>query len=237
VRICGHAVNVVTLVVRMQGYSGPSVARLNAIERRQDVLDNKLSSVLATVDANTDTLAELKSMFTKFMGGHKPIDTDSPSESKSMVEHRSVAQDQNVESLLMLESGGQAKQLMLGQQDEQAPEHKVKMPPEVPRARCTTNTEAAHRAAQILAPKMVEKASKITSRPTTVKRGKEGVVKEGKQRDDGTKAIEFSDDENEGGWEIDKDPYALLAVPAIKKKPQTMAKQVSPLVVTPAIVL
>jgi hypothetical protein len=118
VRICGHAVNVVTLVVRMQGYSGPSVARLNAIERRQDVLDNKLSSVLATVDANTDTLAELKSMFTKFMGGHKPIDTDSPSESKSMVEHRSVAQDQNVESLLMLESGGQAKQLMLGQQDE-----------------------------------------------------------------------------------------------------------------------
>jgi hypothetical protein len=218
VRICGHAVNVVTLVVRMQGYSGPSAARLNAIERRQDVLDNKLSSVLATVDANTDTLAELKSMFTKFMGGHKPVDIDSP-------------------SVLMLESGGQAKQLMLGQQDEQAPKHKVKMPPEVPRARYTTNTEAAHRAAQILAPKMVEKASKITSRPTTVKRGKEGVVKEGKQGDDGTEAIEFSDDENEGGWEIDKDPYALPAVPAIKKKPQTMAKQVSPLVVTPAIVL
>jgi hypothetical protein len=50
-------------------------------------MDNKLSLVLATVDANTDTLAELKSMFTKFMGGYKPVDIDSPSESKSVVEH------------------------------------------------------------------------------------------------------------------------------------------------------
>jgi hypothetical protein len=108
----------VTLVVRIHGYSSPGAARLNTIERRQDVLDNKLSLVLATVDANTDPLAELKSMFSKFMGGYKPVDTDSPSKSKSMVEHRSVAQDQNVEALLMLESGGQAKQLMLGQQDE-----------------------------------------------------------------------------------------------------------------------
>jgi hypothetical protein len=56
-------------------------------------------------------------------------------------------------------------------------------------------------------------------------------VKEGKQRDNRTEAIELSDGKNEGGREMDKDPYALPIRPALKKKPQKMAKQVSPLAI------
>jgi hypothetical protein len=60
---------------------------MTAIESRQDVLDGKMSLVLATVDANTVTLSKLKSMLAKFMGNPKAVDNDSLSESKSAIDH------------------------------------------------------------------------------------------------------------------------------------------------------
>jgi hypothetical protein len=69
----------------LQCFSSRATARLNAIESRQNILDRKLSSVLATVDANTKTLSELKTLLPKFMGSMKALDIVSPSESKSAV--------------------------------------------------------------------------------------------------------------------------------------------------------
>jgi hypothetical protein len=69
----------------MQGYSGSGAARLNAI------LDGKMSSVLAKVDANTETLSELKTLLHRFMDSVKVADIGSPSESKSVVEQCSGA--------------------------------------------------------------------------------------------------------------------------------------------------
>jgi hypothetical protein len=62
---------------------------MTAIESRQDVLDGKISLVLAIVDANTETLSELKSILAKFMGNPKVLDNGTLSESKSIVDHRS----------------------------------------------------------------------------------------------------------------------------------------------------
>lgn len=62
---------------------------MTTIESRQNILDGKMSSVLATVDANTATLSELKSMLVKFMGNPKAVDNGSMSESKSVVDHQS----------------------------------------------------------------------------------------------------------------------------------------------------
>jgi hypothetical protein len=90
----------------LQAFSGRATARLNAIESRQNILDGKLSSVLATVDANTETLSELKTLLHKFMGYVKASDIASPSESKSAVEHRSTAQLCNVEGLAASLAGG-----------------------------------------------------------------------------------------------------------------------------------
>jgi hypothetical protein len=61
------------------------------LESRQDVLENKISTVLATVDANTETLSELKSMFAKFMCNMKDSDGGSPSKSRIAVGNLSVA--------------------------------------------------------------------------------------------------------------------------------------------------
>jgi hypothetical protein len=78
----------------MQGFSTKISGRMMAIESRQNILDSKMSSVLATVDANTTTLSELKSMLAKFMGNPKALDNGSLSESKSIVDHRSGAEVQ-----------------------------------------------------------------------------------------------------------------------------------------------
>jgi hypothetical protein len=67
------------------------ILRLKALESRQDVLENKISIVLVTVDANTETLSELKSIFAKFMCNIKESDGGNPSKSRSAVGHPSVA--------------------------------------------------------------------------------------------------------------------------------------------------
>jgi hypothetical protein len=46
---------------------------------------------LAKVDANIETLSKLKILLHMFMGSVKVADIGSPSESKSIVEHRSGA--------------------------------------------------------------------------------------------------------------------------------------------------
>jgi hypothetical protein len=86
VGVFSHQLTVGTLTHDMQGYSSRGSARLNAIESRQDILDGKMSSVLAKVDANTKTFSELKTLLHRFMGSVKVADIGSPSESKSVVE-------------------------------------------------------------------------------------------------------------------------------------------------------
>jgi hypothetical protein len=68
VRICRHPVTVGTIMHHLQSFSSRATTRLNAIESWQNILDRKLSSVLAIVDANTETLSELKTLLRKFMG-------------------------------------------------------------------------------------------------------------------------------------------------------------------------
>jgi hypothetical protein len=106
VSVCRHPITIGTIMHHLQAFSGRATARLNAIESRQNILDGKLSSVLATVDANTETLSELKTLLHKFMGYVKASDIASPSESKSAVEHRSTAQLCNVEGLAASLAGG-----------------------------------------------------------------------------------------------------------------------------------
>jgi hypothetical protein len=99
VSVCRHPVTIGTIMHHLQGFSGRATARLNAIESRQNIMHGKLSSVLATIDANTQTLSELKTLLHKFMGSVKASDIASPSESKSAVEQRSTAQLCNIEGL------------------------------------------------------------------------------------------------------------------------------------------
>ena len=54
-------------------------------------MDGKLSSNLATIDANTETLSELKTLLHNFMGFVKASDIAIFSESKSAVEHHTIA--------------------------------------------------------------------------------------------------------------------------------------------------
>jgi hypothetical protein len=106
VSVCRHPITVGTIMHHLQGFFGRATARLNAIESRQNILHGKLSSVLATVDTNTEIPSELKTLLHKFMGFVKASDIVSPSESKSAVEHRSIAQLCNVEGLAMPLAGG-----------------------------------------------------------------------------------------------------------------------------------
>jgi hypothetical protein len=106
VSVCRHPVTVGTIMHHLQGFSGRITARLNAIESRQNILHGKLSLILATIDTNTETLSELKTLLHKFMGSVKASDIASPSESKSAVEHCSTAQLYNVEGLAAPLAGG-----------------------------------------------------------------------------------------------------------------------------------
>jgi hypothetical protein len=76
----------------MQKFSTKISGRMTAIESRKNILDGKMSSVLATVDANTTTLLKLKSMLAKFMENPKAVDNGSLSESKSAIDHWSGAE-------------------------------------------------------------------------------------------------------------------------------------------------
>jgi hypothetical protein len=78
----------------MQGFSTKISGRMTAIKSIQNILDGKISSVLATVDTNTTTLSELKSMLAKFMGNPKALDNGNLSESKSAIDHQSGAEVQ-----------------------------------------------------------------------------------------------------------------------------------------------
>jgi hypothetical protein len=72
-------------------------------------LDGQMSSVLAKVDANTETLSELKTLLHRFMD---------PSKSKSVVEQHSGAQVRNVEGLDALLSGRQENYILVTLQNE-----------------------------------------------------------------------------------------------------------------------
>jgi hypothetical protein len=99
VSVCRHPITIGTIMHHLQGFSSRATTRLNAIESRHNILDEKLSSVLATIDANTETLSELKTLLYKFIGSVKVSDIASPSESKSVVEHHNTTQLCNVEGL------------------------------------------------------------------------------------------------------------------------------------------
>jgi hypothetical protein len=58
------------------------------------------------IDANIETLLELKTLLYKFMGSVKVLDIGNPFKSKSAVKHWSGAQVCNVEGLEVLLSGG-----------------------------------------------------------------------------------------------------------------------------------
>jgi hypothetical protein len=106
VSICRHPVTVGTIMHHLQGFFGRAMARLNTIESWQNIMDGKLSSVLVTVDANTEALSELKTLLHNFMDSMKASDIASPSKSKSAVEYRSTTQLYNVEGLAMPLAGG-----------------------------------------------------------------------------------------------------------------------------------
>jgi hypothetical protein len=67
-------------------------------------LDGKISTVLATIDANTETLSKLKLMFGKFMENVKEFNNGSFSESKSAAEHRNGAPVHTVQGQAVLKS-------------------------------------------------------------------------------------------------------------------------------------
>ena len=83
VSVCRHLVTVGTIMHHLQSLSSRATARLNTIESQQNIVDEKLSSILAIVDANTETLSELKTLLQKFMGSVKESNIASPSKSKS----------------------------------------------------------------------------------------------------------------------------------------------------------
>jgi hypothetical protein len=130
VGVSSHQLTVGTLTQHMQGYSGRGAARVNAIESRQDILDGQMSSVLAKVDANIETLSELKILLQRFMGSVKVADIGSPSESKSVVEQRSGTQVRNVEGLDALLSSRHKNYIPINPQKEVQSRDLVDTPPD-----------------------------------------------------------------------------------------------------------
>jgi hypothetical protein len=192
------------------------MARLNTIESRQNILDGKLSSVLAIVDANTETLSELKTLLHKFMGSVKASDIASPSESKSAVEHRNTAQLCNVEGLATPLAGGNEHYTKAILQEEAELEEPVE-----------TSTDpiwiakggAVETLISISSPENRGGTDKSSAQPKVAFGSKEGAV--------ATDPIHFNDGGNEGKREVDVDPYAMAASPNIQEKPQSVAKMVS----------
>jgi hypothetical protein len=200
----------------LQGFSSRATARLNAIESWQNILDRKLSSTLATVDTNTETLSESKTLLHKFMGSVKASNIASPSESKSAVEHRSIAQLYNVEGLAARLAGGNEHYTKATLHEEEELEEPVETSTN---PIWTAKGGAAETLISISSPENRGDADKSNARLKVASRGKEGVV--------ATDPIHFNDGGNEGKREVDVDPYALPASPDIQQKPQSVAKMVS----------
>jgi hypothetical protein len=216
VSVCMHPVTVGTIMHHLQGFFGRATTRLNAIESRQNILDEKLSSVLATVDINTETLSELKTLLHKFMGSVKASDIASPSESKLAVEHSSTTQLCNVEGLAALLACGNEYYTKATLQEEAELEEHVETSTD---PIWTTKGGAAKTLINISSPENRGDADKSSARPKVASGGKEGAV--------ATDPIHFNDGRNEGKCEVDVDPYALPASPDIQQKPQSVAKMVS----------
>jgi hypothetical protein len=216
VSVCRHPVTVGTIMHHLQGFFGRATARLNAIERRQNILDGKLSSVLATVDANTETLSELKTLLQKFMSSVKALDIASPSESKSAVHHRSTAQFYNVEGLAVPLAGGNEHYTKAILQEEVELEEPVETSTD---PIWTAKGGTIETLINISSPENRGDVDKSNAWPKVASRGKEGTI--------ATDPIHFNDSGNEGKCEVDVDPYALPASPDRQQKPQSVAKMVS----------
>jgi hypothetical protein len=216
ISVCRHPITIGTIMHHLQGFSGRATARLNAIESRQNILDGKLSSVLATIDANTETLSELKTLLHKFMGSMKASDIVSPSESKSAVEHGSAVQLCNVEGLAVPLAGGNEHYTKATLLEEAKLEEPVETSTD---PIWTTKEVAAETFINISSPENQGDADKSSTRLKVASRGKEGAIT--------TDPIHFNDSGNEGKLEVDVDPYALPTSPDIQQKPQLVAKMVS----------
>jgi hypothetical protein len=200
VSICRHPITIGTIMHHLQGFCGRAMARLNAIESRQNILDGKLSSVLATVDANTETLSELKTLLHNFMGFVKASDIASPSESKSAVEHRNTTQLCNVEGLAVPLAGGNEYYTKATVQEEVELEEPIETSTD---PIWTAKGAAAETLISISSLENRGDAEKNSALPKVASGGKEGAI--------ATDPIHFNDGGNEGKREVDVDPYALLA--------------------------
>ena len=114
------------------------------MENRKDVLENKISNVLETVDANTETLSELKSIFAKFMCNMKDSDGGNLSKSSSAIGNPSVAALPSVEGILGLKPPSFDSQCVREEKDL-TPEKHVHSEDDVDRAsgKGTSETEEA----------------------------------------------------------------------------------------------
>jgi hypothetical protein len=216
VSVCRHPVTVGTIMHHLQGFSGRATARLNAIESWQNILHGKLSSVLATIDANTETLSELKTLLYKFMGSVKASDIASLLESKSVVEYCSTTQLCNVEGLAVLLAGGNEHYTKATLQEEVELEEPVETSTD---PIWTAKGGVIETLISISSPENWRDADKSSAWPKVASRGKEGAI--------ATDPIHFIDGGNEDKREVDVDPYALPASPDIQQKPQSVAKMVS----------
>lgn len=216
VSICRHLVTVGTIMHHLQGFSSRATARLNTIENRQNIMDGKLSSVLTTVDANTETLSELKTLLHKFMGSVKASDIASPSESKSAAEHHSTAQLCNVEGLAAPPAGGNKYYTKATLQEET----ELKEPVETSTDPIwTAKGGVVETLISISSPENRGDAVKSSARRKVASGGKEGAV--------AADPIHFNDGGNEDKREVDVDPHAMAALLNIQDKPQSVAKMVS----------
>jgi hypothetical protein len=173
---------------------------------------------LATVDANTETLSELKTLLHNFMGSVKASNIASPSKSKSAVEHRSTTQLCNVEGLAVPLAGGNEHYKKATVQEEVELEELVETSTN---SIWTAKGAAAETLISISSPENRGDAEKSSAQPKVASGGKEGAI--------ATDPIHFNDGGNEGKREVDVDPYALPASPDIQQKPQSVTKMVSPL--------
>jgi hypothetical protein len=208
VGVSSHQLTVGTLTQHMQGYSGRGAARINTIESRQDILDGQMSSVLAKIDANTKTLSELKTLLHKFMGLIKVADIGSPLESKSVVEQRSGAQVRNVEGLDALLSGCEENYIPVILQNEVQSGDLVDTPPD---PIWSAKGAAAKTLLSISSPEHRGSGENYNGHPNVVSPTND---RSGKK---------------EGQQEPEVDPYALPKSLDTLPKPQSVAKEVTPL--------
>jgi hypothetical protein len=208
VGVSSHQLTIDTLTQHMQGDSGRGATRINAIESRQDILDGQMSSVLAKVDANTETLSELKTLLHRFMGSVKVVDIGSPSESKSVVEQRSAVQVRNVEGLDALLFSRQENYIPVTLQKEAQSGDLIDTPPD---PIWSAKGAAAKMLLSISSPEHRGGGENYSGHPNVVSPTND---RSGKK---------------EGQQEPEVDPYTLPKLPDTLPKPQSVAKEVTPL--------